>query len=574
MSLAIWALAACPCAAVSTPAWAIQALDLSDPTPPAIADALQRDLAESFDTAPAGALASSIAPSASARLLSRLRSEGYYGASVRTVPDSAGLVFRVSPGPRFTVASATLSSPSDSTAIQDATQDQRDALIGSPLRAEQILTAEADLLVTLQEQGWPDAQLADRDIVVDHATASARLTFKVVPGPFSRYGALYTDETRWRTGFLQRLNPMPQGEIAQLSGLRTYQARLTALQSVASAHIHLGEPDDGQETRDIHVNLTPAPRYVLDAGISLSTGDGGGVETSLARRNVLGGDEIWTVSAQLQTLEQSLGFDLTTPHWRRLDQSLSVRATLRNEETDAFDQREAELGAEVTRPLTARWTAGVSVYADVSEVTTATTRSDTVTLAAGGSVSFDSRDNTTDPSLGVNARLRVIPTVTYGDLDSSYLATELTVTGYRRVHPQLIAAARARLGSLVGGDLDAIPADDRFYAGGGGSVRGYEYQSLGPQQSNGDPAGGLSVAELGAELRWRGEGRWGAAVFADAGTAASATAPAFDDLRVGLGAGVRYHFDFAPLRLDIAAPVDRRSDEASVHVYVGLGQAF
>ena len=75
-------------------------------------------------------------------------------------------------------------------------------------------------------------------------------------------------------------------------------------------------------------------------------------------------------------------------------------------------------------------------------------------------------------------------------------------------------------------------------------------------------------------MRWRSDGRWGGVVFADMGTATEQAAPELSDIRAGVGVGVRYHFDFAPLRFDIAAPLDRRSDEASLHVYVGLGQAF
>lgn len=135
-------------------------------------------------------------------------------------------------------------------------------------------------------------------------------------------------------------------------------------------------------------------------------------------------------------------------------------------------------------------------------------------------------------------------------------------------------AGRVRLGTLVGADAADIPADLRFYSGGGGSVRGFDYQSLSPMASDGSPFGGLSVAEIGAELRWRANPRWGGVMFVDVGAASENTIPETGDLHAAAGVGLRYHLGFAPVRLDIATPIDRRPGEARVQFYFSIGQAF
>jgi len=138
-----------------------------------------------------------------------------------------------------------------------------------------------------------------------------------------------------------------------------------------------------------------------------------------------------------------------------------------------------------------------------------------------------------------------------------------------------VLAGRATLGSLVGEDTDNIPADKRFYAGGGGSIRGYEFQSVGPLDADGDPLGGRSLIELNAEVRVRVTEQIGLVPFVDGGMVFDSIYPDFDeDLRWAGGLGVRYFTAFGPLRMDIAVPLNKREFDDSFQFYISLGQAF
>jgi translocation and assembly module TamA len=135
-------------------------------------------------------------------------------------------------------------------------------------------------------------------------------------------------------------------------------------------------------------------------------------------------------------------------------------------------------------------------------------------------------------------------------------------------------AARARLGTIAGAERDRIAPSRRFYAGGGGSVRGFGYQELGPRDPVfDDPIGGRSLAEFALEARIR-VGNFGIVPFVDAGNIYTSELPKLDDLRFGAGIGVRYHSRFGPIRVDVGTPIDRRSGESRIAVYVSLGQAF
>ena len=137
--------------------------------------------------------------------------------------------------------------------------------------------------------------------------------------------------------------------------------------------------------------------------------------------------------------------------------------------------------------------------------------------------------------------------------------------------------ARARLGAIPGAAIQDIAPSRRFYAGGGGSVRGFGYQQIGPRNSFSEPSGGRSLSEFSIEARVK-TGLFGGALwvvpFVDAGTVEETVTPRFRDMRYGAGLGLRYQTGFGPIRVDVGTPLNRRPGEKPVAVYVSLGQAF
>jgi translocation and assembly module TamA len=190
---------------------------------------------------------------------------------------------------------------------------------------------------------------------------------------------------------------------------------------------------------------------------------------------------------------------------------------------------------------------------------------------------LDRSDSLLDPSRGWRAEARLEPSLAGGDEQAAFVRAQAAASAYLPLKAQgrLTLAARGRAASVIGAPLAAVPADRRVYAGGGGSVRGYEYQSLSPgDRDTGRVTGGASLAEASAELRGRVGRAWGYAAFVDAGGAARGAAPRLGDLSVGVGLGLRYYAGFGPIRADIAAPLERRSGQAGVQFYLSLGQAF
>ena len=135
-------------------------------------------------------------------------------------------------------------------------------------------------------------------------------------------------------------------------------------------------------------------------------------------------------------------------------------------------------------------------------------------------------------------------------------------------------ALRGLLGQITGAQQFSLPPDQRFYAGGSATVRGFRYQSVGPQFADGKPTGGTAIGAGSVELRQHLFGNWGAAAFIDAGQVTADGAPLTGTWRIGAGAGVRYYTSIGPIRVDIAVPVNRAPGGDSLEFYIGLGEAF
>ena len=137
-----------------------------------------------------------------------------------------------------------------------------------------------------------------------------------------------------------------------------------------------------------------------------------------------------------------------------------------------------------------------------------------------------------------------------------------------------ILAMRGALGSLVNAQADHVPRSQRFYAGGGGSVRGYDFQSIGPRDARNKPAGGASLIEASVEFRQRIGQSFGAVAFVDAGAVGTQAFAPTDAMRVGAGLGLRYYTPIGPIRADVALPLIRQQGSGAFGFYVGLGHAY
>jgi translocation and assembly module TamA len=518
-----------------------------------------------------------------------LESEGYYKAEVEPWAEGVDAFtrgVRVTTGPLFIINSTAIdyiTTPDEAT--QNAlTGMLGDLSVGAPARAEPVLQTEDAMLQRLRNVGFPDAASDPVDALADGAQDTIDFTFKLKPGDRAAFGDINVSGIeRTRLDFVESLKPWKPGDRYSAQRLDEFRARLseTGIFDAASARLaDQGEPGvDGLVTRDVDVTLVEGKRHTIALGASASTSEGVGVEAEWVRRNLTGRGDSVTVGAQLATLQRSLETTYRLPNiGGRYGRNIRLGAKLEDFETDAFDQTGGSLSATLEEQLTRRLRGSLGVEAGYASILDSRarilqgTRRDLYYVSGSGTAEYIGVRDILDPTNGVRARLAVEPGVTYGDTTIGFTRFSGEASLYRDLwSDRLVGAVRGKIGSIIG--PDGVPPDRLFFAGGGGSVRGYEYQSLSPRIGD-TPLGGRSLIETSAELRWRAGERLGYVAFIDAGAAGSNVEPPVDDMRAGVGLGVRYYAGFGPLRADIAIPLDKREGDADFQIYISIGQAF
>lgn len=526
-----------------------------------------------------------------AAIVSRLlESEGYYQAEVE--PHAEGVEtftrgVRVTTGPLFVYTSTRIeylgSEPDEitRTELQSLLVPIND---GVPARAQPVIEIGDGLIARLRNAGYPDARAEPVDALADGRAHTVELAFKLQPGFRSSFGKIsYVGLGRTREDYLDKLKPWKEGERYTPEKLDEYRSRLaeTGLFDTAAARLAPeGQPAaNGLVSRDIQVELKERKRRTIALGASASTSEGYGIDAEWTLRNLTGRGDSIEVAAQLATLQRRLETTWRDPNVQRYGRNLKLGAKIEDFETDAFDQAGASVSAAIEERLTPRLRASVGVEAgyasilDQDALAAGTGRRNVYILSGSGTAEYTGVKDILDPVNGIRARAAIEPGATYGDTTIVFtrLSGEASIYGDFGTK-NFVGALRGRLGAIIG--PNGAPPDRLFFAGGGGSVRGYEYQSLSPRNAAGELIGGRSLIEMSAEVRYRATNTLGYVAFVDAGAAGSNTEPPIDEMRAGVGLGVRYYAGFGPLRADIAIPLDKQDGDADFQIYISIGQAF
>jgi len=519
------------------------------------------------------------------RFATALRSEGFYGHElghrVERQDDALTVIVTVAPGPVYLLAEYVVEyTPAQAPISLSTAELERLALhAGMAARAEAITEARNRLLRDLKNGGYALARLEDLVVMVDNAMTTVTVHVKIDAGPGARFGEVrFEGLVTVKKDHLRRRLPWAVGDLYDESKVEVLRARLldTGLFSSVEMSHDDSLPEDG--LLPVTITVVEAKHRSIGGGISYSSAEGFGANAFWEHRNFFGRQETVALRAKAGELQQGLSALLRKPDILRLDQDLLASAAARLSQTEAFDERTIEGRIGLDTRLDPRWRVSDTLS---SELTTLEDNEGERTFALFGytaAITRDTTDSILDPTRG--SRLRLAATPYIGTLDHQLFFGVGEVTGSVYValdsDARWVVAGRGRLGSIVGEATEILPASKRFYAGGGASIRGFDFQKVGPLDADNDPIGGRSVIEVGLELRARLTDKIGLALFADGGNVYDHSYPDFDDeLRWALGVGFRYFTVIGPLRLDVAFPVNPRSDVDNVfEFYVSLGQAF
>ena len=503
-----------------------------------------------------------------------LRARGYYQANIDFSIDRETIVYRVKSGPLYTVRKVNFRIPvgvnwtaDTSVGIEKGDSLEAQRVLDSLQRFRKLITSKNCLLLVE----------ANYQVFLDNQQHQADIEFSLEPSEQVHINTIVLSGLNAvDSAFLRRKIKIQEGACFKHNALD--KARLALLQSslVASSEHVVSSPQKGLV--DLEFKLTERNHRSVKVGVGYSTDEKAIIGLGWEHRNLLGAGQKLSLDMRFSEVVQSVNGRLTLPELFRPEQTLEFYGGLAGESRESYDTETITGGIVLVRELTDLLSISFGSRLKLSSVRDQDDREEYTLLSFPLSATLNTTDDLLDPTEGWILTAQLIPYIDLLEIQTQFLKMVGSASSYYTIDSLLARptfAIKTSLGSLTGAELKKVPADERYYSGGGGSVRGYAYQSL-SEYDNDDPTGGRSFVEASFETRFRYASNWGSVLFVDGGFAEATSTPSWTGLvRWSAGIGIRYFTAATPLRFDIAWPLHRRKDiDDDFQLYISLGQAF
>jgi translocation and assembly module TamA len=442
-------------------------------------------------------------------------------------------------------------------------------------------------LLAWREVGYAKVEVRDEALVADHSRAALEVNVALDPGPRLRFGRLAVEgEARMREARVRKIAGLPEGETFSETELRRAESRLRRTGIFSSVNLVEDEAITAPDLLGITAQVVEQKPRRYSLGAEIASLDGVALTAMWLHRNLLGGGErlkldgsITNIGSGVSGVDYALGLSLDRPATLSPDTTAGLIVGFEHLDEIDYSADTIEFGLRFTHVFSDRLTARAGLSYSFQQGNDPGGEFTFRNLSLPLGVTWDRRDKATDASQGFYLDATATPFLGFGPTGSGLRAT---VDGrvYRSLGAErrFVVAARVQAGAVVGPDLLETPRDQLFFSGGGGTVRGQPFRSLGVAVSRGfGPQfliGGQYFAAVSLELRAKVTQRIGVVGFVDVGSIG--LEGLFDSsagTHAGAGLGLRYDTGLGPIRLDIAGPVSGTTGDG-VQFYIGLGQAF
>ena len=545
------------------------------------------------------------------RIVAALYAEGFYGGTLKMTvagiapgsPDvfpavdaarAAGpvpVVVKVETGPPFTFGTMRFIDSATGRPLEGLPSLRQMRLEpGERARASGVVAAENTISRRLRDAGHPFARVVSKDVVADHATRTLNVTFKVAPGPRATFGPFtVSGADSLPPNFVAERIDIKPGEPFSPQRLEDVRRRLLTYELIGSVRFVEAERLNARGELPIAVQISERkPRYV-GFSANYSNTDGSTANAFWGHRNLFGGGETLRLDAQTSWFgEESDAVPNADPFGYKVaatfmkpgiitpNDDLVAQASVLREVTNAYVREAVTFLGGVRHRFNDNLSLQVSVDLEASRVEDSIGWRDYPIAGLPVDLTFDNTDSLLDASRGFRVSATVEPFAQFGDSGAGPVLMKASVSTYKALDEdkRYILAAKVAGGSILGANYLDAPPQRLFYVGGGGSLRGYDFQAASPRNAQGIIVGGLSFFTASAEARIRITDTIGIVPFFDVGAAFESETPDFGNLQYSYGIGLRYYTAIGPIRLDLAFPGDSEVAGTDYGIYVSLGQSF
>jgi translocation and assembly module TamA len=525
------------------------------------------------------------------RLADAAHSLGYWDAQfsydVDIEAEPAKVKVTVEPGPLYHVASVKVLRP-DGQPLSIPQGGQKLPLKpGDPARTAPVVAAETALLAALGDSGHPFAKVENRRAEIDKGTQTMDVTYTLDPGPLKRFGPLAIEGLeRLDPAYVEGRTRWQRGEVYDASKVEETRRALIESGLFSTVRITPTADPDNPEYARMTIDATERLHRTVGVGLAYNTSQGPAARAFWENRNLFGNAEYLRIAGEGGQQIAALRANFRRPDFLAIEQDFLATAEIANDTPVAYHSRRAIASAGLERRFGQLLTGGISLQtikanvvqlANLNSITAAQRTQHYSLVGVPAYLKLDETDNLLNPARGYRAQLAVTPSHIFSSPHLTFVSNLISGSTYSTLgsEERAVLAGRAALASLDGAPLFELPADQRIYAGGGGSVRPYGYQLAGPLDIGNKPIGGKSSLVLNLEVRVKITENIGIVPFVDAGSYYESPVPQLGrTLLYGVGLGLRYYTGFGPLRLDLATPLHKRNGDSPIQVYISLGQAF
>ncbi|WP_455476062.1 autotransporter assembly complex protein TamA [Bartonella sp. B17] len=545
-------------------------------------------------------------------ILSALYADGRYGgvinikvnglevadlSPVTPLPARSNIVITIDAGPQYVFSVASINKVAPFAKYKTNRMPSIEDLgykVGDVAKSDTVLKAEMWAIKGWRQQGYAKAKVINHEVVADHAARLIDARIAVDPGREAYYGPIsvrnVSKKPRVDSDYIAWMTKLKPGQKYDSDALIKANERLARLGVFRSVNLREANTINSDGTLPLTLVLEERKPRRFGAGGSYSTLDGAGFEAYWVHNNLFGHAERLKIETKISGIGSNKEQSYDPKNFDYLFASTFIRPGTFTPDTDFMAELKVQrdiLDNYMTQAAKGKLGITHIFNDDLSgqvavEISKGYSRDfyfgdrSFTTIGFPSGLVYDSRDNKFDAKKGLYSEVTFEP---FYEMCFKNLVSKMTVEGrsYWALGEQdrFIVAARAKLGTIIGSDQEHVPSDTLFFAGGGGSVRGYAYRNIGIKTENNAVVGGRTLVEGSAELRFSLNDKIGFVSFIDGGVVGEKSSFNFSQkIKWGAGIGGRYMTGIGPLRVDLAFPLSREKGDPRIGFYVGIGQAF